>query len=486
MGFDLKLNLTYPIYTGDYFAYDVVDQDDNVEGATIPGLLAGILIPHLICTVFIGLRVVSRLACLRQWFLDDTLIVAAWTWSTGVCVVYSLAAEVPAIRDANITAESPVAPYLLRTYLGLIFYQLCLCLTKLSILTFYMRMLSSRASLSWLSFSTTVFVVAYGIPLLFMSIFQCYPIEGQVFGHPMKCLGFSELLIASACLHTVTDAWLIILIVPVISRLDLPLRQKVALSVVLSLSIFVIAASLIRLQLSLHRDFRPTFGVQGPNTMAFFVMTVLECDIALICASAPTLRPLISRLWPRVMHEPVVEENYTTSFNLTTVVSYHGYPWTEPNTPMRSRTGSAANTPMRSRAGSRAGSLANMRVPLPRPPMPALTYAHRTPTSSSLKSMMSRLPRTRGATESEMRPMLDNESDDVDWRRNSVGFEGYEDQYLGYGEKRSKFKGAPIKTVGTTRQWSNSQESFMAATDPASPRTLNSFSGGEDKGKQRN
>ncbi|KAI1846182.1 hypothetical protein JX265_010559 [Neoarthrinium moseri] len=434
---------------------------DNDLG--IPGALVGIILPHVICTLFVLLRVCSRLACLKKWFVDDTLMVIAWIWSTAVCTVYGLAVQAPGIRDARITTESSIVPYLLRTYLGLIFYQLCLCFTKLSIAAFYLRMLSSKPAMRWLSWATIVLVVGFGVPLLFMSLLQCYPTKGRVLGRPMGCLDFTELLVFSSCMHTATDAWLIILIVPTISRLDLPTRQKVALTIILSLGIFVIAASMIRLQLSLHKDFRPTTGVQGSNTMAFFIMTVLECDTAIICASAPMIRPIISKMWPPSPKEQPRIRQQDRSFNLTTVVSYHGYPWTEPNTPL---------------VRSRNGSLANMRVSMPRPPIPAFNSSHRTPTSLSLKSMVSaRLPRSRGLTMTgpDTTPILDKACNEAESRRTSVGFEGYEDQYLGYGEKKkSKFKGSPIKVIGSSKEWSSSQESFMSPKDPASPRTLGS------------
>lgn len=396
-------------------------------------------------------------------------MIMAWLWSTAVCVVYSMAIEVPGVRDANIVAESPIAPYLLRTYLGLIFYQLCLCFAKLSIATFYLRMLSSKPAMRWLSWATIALVIGFGIPLLIMSTFQCYPTDGYVLGRPMSCLSFTKLLVFSSCVHTATDIWLIIIIIPTISKLDIAIRQRIALTIVLSLGVFVVAASMIRLQLSLHKDFRPTTGRQGSNTLAFFVMTVLECDTAIICASAPMIRPILSKMWqrpwPTFTLDPPHRET-VHSYNLTTVVSYHGYPWTEPSTPL---------------VRSRNGSLANMRAGLPRPPMPTFNASYRTPTTLSLKSMMSVLPRSRGMTMTgaDTKPILGNsEGSTAEFRRDSVGFEGYEDQYFGYGEgRRTKFKGAPIKTVCSSAQWSSSQESFMGPNDPASPRTLSPNSG---------
>ncbi|KEZ42194.1 Integral membrane protein [Scedosporium apiospermum] len=330
------LNYTNPADLEDY---------DIPHDTGMPAILAGILIPHIMCTLVILGRVISRLFFLGRWYIDDTLIVTSWAFSTAICIIYSIAAYTPDILLApneltlqhNLEVEGragSIHPYIMRTYLGLIFYQLCLCLTKLSVLAFYLRMFTENKKERWIAWGTMCFVFLYGIPMLFISIFQCHPQDGQFFGRPMTCFGFAPLIISSAGLHTATDAWIIILAIPCISRLDVPPRQKVALSIVLSLSIFVIAASLLRLQLSLHRHFRPG-SVGVTNTLAFFVMTILECDVALICASAPMLRPVLAKLWPKMMMMDqrrrrvamTRDDTDDGSVDLAFAGSYHGYPW---------------------------------------------------------------------------------------------------------------------------------------------------------------
>lgn len=267
-----KFNLTYPAppfnSTGTVFLNDTGPSSSSLDTyniSNIPSIVAGLLVPHAVCTLFLLARVWSRLLLLRKWFRDDTLILAAWLCSTAVCAAYAIAAQTPNLDNAVLRGGSSGSggggAYSLTTYLGLIFYQLALLLTKLSILSFYLRMFSSRPVERALALATVGVVVAYGVPLLAISILQCPPPSSSgdgfsSFPRPTtgKCFAFTPLLIASASLHTATDAWLIALVAPCVSRLAIPRGQKAALAAVLSLGVFVIAASLTRLQLSLRGD----------------------------------------------------------------------------------------------------------------------------------------------------------------------------------------------------------------------------------------
>ncbi|OLN97958.1 hypothetical protein CCHL11_02543 [Colletotrichum chlorophyti] len=374
-------------------------ESDEMDGANIPLYLTGILLPHAICTLFILARVVSRTWVLRKWFIDDTLIILSYLFSTALCIVYTITATTPSLLTAPLdqaTLQNDANPYIMRTYLGLVYYQLCLCLTKLSLLAFYVRIFNSRPIERRLARITVAIVILFSFPMLLMTILQCHPSPGHFFGRPMKCFAFPDLLISSASLHSVTDAWLIAMVIPALARLDIPRRQKAALGIVLSLGVFVVAASMVRLQLSLHRHYRPS-STGVTNTLAFFVMTVLECDIALICACAPALRPLLARLIPGFFAGAATKRRSTPadgaeSFDLTSL-TYHGYPWTEPHTPF-----------VRSRNGSIASRLDKLRPGMP--PVPPL----RTPTTLRHGAMITgSAPRSnRGwPPTGDRRPMLD-------------------------------------------------------------------------------
>ncbi|GKT65740.1 integral membrane protein [Colletotrichum tofieldiae] len=408
----------------------------EIDDADVPFFMAGIFLPHAICTLFIFARVVCSVWVIRKWFVDDTLIFLSWLFSTALCVVYGITATTPSLLGAppdEASAQKDANPYIMRTYLGLIYYQLCLCLTKLSILAFYLRMFASRPKERYLAWAAIAFVFAYSAPMLLMSFLQCHPVPGQFFGQPMMCFGFPELLISSASLHSATDAWLIVMVIPCVMRLDLPRRQKVALGLVMSLGIFVIVASMVRLQLSLHLLYRPNSAAVR-NTLGFFVMTVLECDIALICASAPTLRPLLARMFPGAMSgakRRSLEAATGQSFDLTSL-TYHGYPWATPNTPFA-----------RSRNASVASYLNKPRMPPP--PVPALSMSHRAPTTLSLGNMITgTAPRSRGwPLAGDAKPMLKET-----WEtRRSSSIYSQDPAWEDSGEEDFERKGVILKTM---------------------------------------
>ncbi|KAK2033102.1 integral membrane protein [Colletotrichum zoysiae] len=361
----------------------------EIHDAGVPYYMVGLFVPHAICTLFVFSRIVCRIWVIRKWFLDDTLIFLSWLFSTALCVVYAITAQTPSLLGAPADGASSVLdanPYIMRTYLGLIYYQFCLCLTKLSILAFYMRVFACRPRERFLARAAVVFVFLYSAPMLLMSLLQCHPGPGLFFGQPMMCFKFPDLLISSASLHSATDAWLIVMVIPTVMRLDIPHRQKVALGAVMSLGIFVIVASMVRLQLSLHLQYRPDSAAVR-STLGFFVMTVLECDIALICASAPTLRPLLANLFPRWMSSAQrrrsLEPSTGQSFDLTSL-TYNGYPWAPGGGP-----GSFAAAER-----SRNGSVGSHHYPGKQPRMPApprrvlsMTH-HRAPTTLSLGNMI--------------------------------------------------------------------------------------------------
>ncbi|KAI2604682.1 hypothetical protein GGR54DRAFT_450087 [Hypoxylon sp. NC1633] len=259
----------------------------------VPDILCGIIIPLVFASLIVIGRLYSRLLLKNQWW-DDAFILVAWLFAiavvtiVGVETVYGLGH-----RFSNIPLRlRPIGIRL--SFATIACYQVCLVLTKVSILFFYLRILKLPYQ-RILVFATLACVVVYGTVFFFLTFFICNPVENQYeFDIRVgKCLTYYPIMTASAVLHTTTDVWMIGLVLPHILKMSLPMRQKVALAFVLTLGIFVACASLTRMSVA-WQFVNPKYAQW--DSLSFAIWTTLESSLGLVCASVPMLKPLLRQL----------------------------------------------------------------------------------------------------------------------------------------------------------------------------------------------
>jgi len=258
--------------------------------------LIGIILPQVIASLFIAGRVISRLHVLGIWSWDDTLIVFACINSLALKVLFAIGTLFGQGHHIDDVPINLLDASFQITFVTLIIYQFALCLTKISILVFYLRVFPGRRE-KWMAWSTIICVAAYGLPLIVTDIRQCNPVTQGNFFDGGVCLSPMPVLIASTVLHTTTDAWIIVMVIPVVLTLQIPPRQRWALMGVLSIGIFIILASIGRIVSIVKlgsNDYTYSIG-------DFDTWSVVEVTVGLICACAPTIRPLLLRLFPKLM-----------------------------------------------------------------------------------------------------------------------------------------------------------------------------------------
>ncbi|KAL2162283.1 hypothetical protein VTH06DRAFT_7196 [Thermothelomyces fergusii] len=515
-----RFSLTYPAVTDNAASAE----DLNGGDMTVPFALVGILVPHLVCTLFILARAYSRISLLRRWFLDDSLILLAWATSTAVCIVYSISAILSGShlgyldRDENDNSVSPAAiaiPVSTSPYIALILYQFAHLSIKLSTLASYYRIFSSsegsrRASQAerTLTCLTGVAVVLYILPLLALTVLQCH--HDHAFSPPSsppslssardRCAAsvpFKTLVITSTVLHAAADVWLLALILRRVLRLRvLPRRDRTMLAGVLSLAVcVVVAAGMVRLAVALRLAAGGGFSPPAESP-AFFVVTVLELDLAVVCASAPALRPLLARLLPK---RGAVGGDGRGGVGLASVVRRHDQrPWLrDPPASPSSTSSPPPGTPLageragKGRSAARARVAGAVQVPHVSPP-PPVRATPRAPGMSSLRSFVhgmrpgSVTARGLGQPDWESRAQLlgreVHQGDGRGWkRRSSVGIEVYYERLVGYGDgegrgtqdaaRRSLDSRRSSAASAYTGRWADSQESLvLGVNDPNSPK----------------
>src|SRR6187551_312228 len=96
-----------------------------------------------------------------------------------------------------------------------IFYAAATALTKLSIITSYLRIFP-HDSLRVVLYATAVIVSGIGVSAMFATIFQCQPVRAAWdFGAPdRKCFEFTHFLYANAAINIFTDFVLVVVPLP--------------------------------------------------------------------------------------------------------------------------------------------------------------------------------------------------------------------------------------------------------------------------------
>lgn len=198
-------------------------------------------------------------------------------------------------------------------YLDQIFYKFTINLTKLSILTLYLRIFTAPwfVRTCWCCFAI---VCAYAIASILATVFQCTPINYYWDHHPPPaptnakpgvqssgsqphCIDTTAFWLANAIYNITTDLIILTTLPFMIWSLRLPRPQKIGLTVVFGLGIFVFATSVLR-STTLKSGSKAKDSMVG--TVVSTMWTMIEASTAVICACLPMCRTPLQRMWPRL------------------------------------------------------------------------------------------------------------------------------------------------------------------------------------------
>ncbi|PVI02403.1 hypothetical protein DM02DRAFT_559798 [Periconia macrospinosa] len=243
-----------------------------------------------LAVIAVALRFLSRSLARIPFQLDDWTIIIALAIHIVFCgtmlslVHFGMGRHVIFLTDVKsftiiaLTAETA--------------YNVAIMFTKVSILCLYYRLFP----LAWFKkavWALGIFVVAYSVPQMFGTIFQCVPISSK--WDPTvapKCIDYAKLIIVCGIINIVTDFLMLALPVPVLWSLHVSNHRKLVLSVMFLLGGFVCIISIVRLFYAQHvATVDPTWDLVWPATMSG-----IESASAIVAACIPTYRPLINKI----------------------------------------------------------------------------------------------------------------------------------------------------------------------------------------------
>lgn len=120
---------------------------------------------------------------------------------------------------------------------------------KTSILIFYLTLTKGEKIFRWANYITLIIVNAAGFALTLINVFQCHP-WSAVFHYPAvdnaSCIDIVTLYLSSAPVNLITDLAIFFLPMPILTRMRLPLKQKIILIITFSFGVFTAVVDVIR------------------------------------------------------------------------------------------------------------------------------------------------------------------------------------------------------------------------------------------------
>jgi len=245
-------------------------------------------------------RYYTRVFVVRSPGLEDYLIGVAMLASIGMCVSISQQIANGTGLHVMFVPYTEVTQGLRALYGTLMTYNLSLTFIKLSILYQYYRLFVSRY-MRYSVYIATAIVICFGLDTLLTTVFTCSPI--RAYWDPTlepqgkaKCLNRFAAWFANGSINIATDIMILLLPMPEIRKLQMQKRQKIVLAFIFGLGWVACIISMVRIY-SLRVIQK---NMHDPTWYSVYVAywSVIEANVGIVCACAPALKPLVTRIWP--------------------------------------------------------------------------------------------------------------------------------------------------------------------------------------------
>ncbi|KAK3323181.1 hypothetical protein B0T19DRAFT_199216 [Cercophora scortea] len=255
---------------------------------TVPTILFTVLGTTLVGIRFWARRVTSGLGP------DDWVCLAAFLFAIATNGLFLAMTHYGFGRHIKSLSADDRTEALFLYWVSQITYKISLQLTKISLLLLYMRIFSHVRWFRRLSLGLITVLVLYGFASCITGLVQCTPVaRAWNYAVAGSCIQLMKFFIFNGAFALATDVIVLLLPMPLVWRLQLPLSQKIALIPVFGIGIFIVITSTLRLYaLIATPSADTTYELMGT------LWTIIEFNLALVCASLPTVRVMLVRMMP--------------------------------------------------------------------------------------------------------------------------------------------------------------------------------------------
>ncbi|KAF6836250.1 hypothetical protein CPLU01_03748 [Colletotrichum plurivorum] len=254
--------------------------------------------------IVVALRVYSRVST-KQFGWDDGLICFAMAESIAETAASFMGMRYGfiGIHVYDIPLEADHRLGSLWNYIIQLLYNPILALVKTSVLMFLLRLSGQKRRIRYTIIGLNVFNIALMVAIFVTVVFQCRPISyfwekaGRNPPTDGSCIDMSAFYVSTAGLTIFTDVLALAMPFWIFLGLKMPRRVKMALLAVFALGGVVTAVSVLRLVWLVEVSYH--INLQDPTYDIRFTYSAVETNLAIITASAPALRGLFLRWFPK-------------------------------------------------------------------------------------------------------------------------------------------------------------------------------------------
>ncbi|KAL4930776.1 CFEM domain-containing protein [Aspergillus undulatus] len=279
--------------TAQNFTYTICDYPTSNDTGVFPITnIVGIIV----AIISVALRVANR-AMDKRLGMDDYLIILSLLFAAAISGIGIK------LKDYGLGKDIWTVPFDdIRQTLKLFFveeelYCICIAIVKCSILMLYLRLFPNR-EMRIASYITLGATVVWGVVAFFVLLFSCKPIsyywnewDGE---HEGTCLSHNKILLAHSTINIILDVVVLVIPVPTLLTLQMPLRKRLGVAAMFVVGIAVTVISIFRLveTVGFNSTTNPT-----RDFVPVGIWSLLEFDVAIMCACMPAMRSLFIRFY---------------------------------------------------------------------------------------------------------------------------------------------------------------------------------------------
>ncbi|KAK7185636.1 hypothetical protein PSPO01_08322 [Paraphaeosphaeria sporulosa] len=284
-----------------------------LEESRVPQIVAGnAAVQALGCLVFFA-RVYSRAVLIGTWKSEDWVLSVAWLLATGYSICQYGQVNHGSGHHLAATPMNEAITSQKYAFAAQCILMLAIPMPKVSMCLSYLRIFYSDVPGRRLIYGLLVLLALTMVPTVIENFFTCRPLSlyWNEFRPAGKCLKDLPMLYIHGSLNLFIDIALMSILIPRILKLKVTKQQKWALVGIVLLGSLAVVAGIVRMVkvgtiLNRH-NIDPPWDMYDVS-----IWTSTEIYVTLICAAAPGIKPLISKVLPKLLGTTLRSRTGTT------------------------------------------------------------------------------------------------------------------------------------------------------------------------------